>query len=118
MAAEHCYYCNAPVRPTARHCAACGQSLLLQGRYRPVGVLGQGGFGIVYEATDTRLARRCAIKVVGSASHADQQQVAAEANILSQNASRFPFMPDIYDIWTERAQTFLVMEHIDGPTLD
>ena len=118
MAAEHCYFCGAPVRATAKHCVACGQSLLLQGRYRLAQVLGQGGFAVVYEATDTRLGRRCAIKVVGSASRAGQEQVAAEANILSQNATRFPFMPDIYDIWTERAQTFLVMEYIDGPTLD
>src|SRR5579859_4495688 len=83
-----------------------------------VGQLGQGGFAVVYEAIDMRLQRRCAIKVVVSTSLAEQQQFEAEASILSTYASRFPFIPDIYDVWSTPPQISMVMEYIDGQTLD
>ena len=37
---------------TAIFCQGCGSELLLDGRYRAVGELGQGGFGITYEVID------------------------------------------------------------------
>ena len=54
-------------------CAWCGEQLaapaelptgaeLGDGRYRVLGVIGRGGFGITYEAGDARLRRRVAIK--------------------------------------------------------
>lgn len=114
----HCYYCNALVRPTAQFCATCAQLLLIHGRYRLEQLLGQVGFGVVYAAHDERLNSRCAIKKMASASLAAQRQVEAEANILSQHAGHLEFLPDIYDIWSEQSQTYLVMEYIDGDTLD
>jgi F-box protein 11 len=114
----NCYACNASVRSGARFCATCGRPQLLNDRYRLQGLLGQGGFAVVYEAEDIRLGRRCAVKAVPVPTPDEQRLVESEAQILSTNASRLPFIPDIYDTWSAAGQTYLVMEFIDGDTLD
>lgn len=101
----------------AQHCPTCGQPHILQGKYRIVRMLGRGGFGVVYEARDLRLNRPYAIKIIGVDPPILQQQVESEANILARHARKFPFMPEIYDIWSTGNRTFLVMEFIDGMTL-
>jgi F-box protein 11 len=113
-----CYACNAPVRSSARFCSSCGRPQLLNDRYRLQRLLGQGGFAVVYEAEDIRLGRRCALKAVPVPTPDEQRLVESEAQILSANASRLPFIPDIYDTWSAGGQTYLVMEYIDGDTLD
>jgi serine/threonine protein kinase len=118
MANQQCYSCGKPISPSADICPNCHQPLVLHANYRIVQILGQGGFGVVYEAIDTRFNRRCAIKAIVSPSHAQQRQVQAEAMILAQHAQRLHFIPDVYDIWSDKGQTFIVMEYIDGQTLD
>jgi predicted Ser/Thr protein kinase len=118
MATQTCYYCNALTALADASCPSCNRPLLLYRRYRLVRLLGRGGFGVVYEALDERLNRRCAIKAVVATSLAEQRQIEAEAGILSQDATDLDFIPHIYDMWSESGQTFLVMEYIDGPTLD
>lgn len=118
MADQKCYYCNAPIDALSEHCPSCRQPLLLHGRYRLERVLGMGGFSVVYAARDMRLNRLSALKGVASASLHDQRRIEAEASLLSQYASQFPFIPDIYDIWSEHGQTYMVMEYIDGEPLN
>jgi WD40 repeat protein/predicted Ser/Thr protein kinase len=89
----------------------------LRQKYRVLGLLGRGGFGIVYEAVDIHLKRHYAIKVILSETDTSQQQVLTEAEIMAQYARRFEFMPEIYDIWHEGARTTLVMEFVEGETL-
>ena len=62
--------------------------------------------------------RLCAIKRVAFASLAEKQQIENEAHILQQSAPLFRFVPDLYDFWSDATNTFLVMECIEGPTLD
>jgi eukaryotic-like serine/threonine-protein kinase len=118
VATRQCYYCNTLVSASARFCPHCNSPLVLQGRYQLVSVLGKGGFGVVYEAIHTGIGRRCAIKVVATTSIHDQQRIEAEAHILGRYAPQFPFIPDIYDVWSEQNQTYLAMEFVDGLTLD
>ena len=117
MASQMCYFCQNLVKAEANNCPHCGQPQILQGKYRLTGLLGQGGFGIVYDATDLRFNRRYAIKAIITSSATAQTQVLEEANILAGHARHFPFMPEIYDTWSERDRTFLVMEYVPGPTL-
>lgn len=114
-----CYFCNQPVQPAESHCPHCRSPLLLVQRYRLVKTLGQGGFGVVYEAIDTQdNNRRCAVKRVAFASLAEKQQFENEALILKQHAPLFRFVPDLYEFWSDHTHTYMVMECIDGPTLD
>ena len=117
MSAVTCYQCQTPLDPTATQCQKCGLPQILRGRYRIRRLLGQGGFGVVYEAVDLDLNRQYAIKLITATSPAIREQVAIEAQILAQHARRLPFMPEIYDIWSDSTRTALVMEYIDGATL-
>src|SRR5437868_13902969 len=113
-----CYHCQRPIAPTDATCPSCRAALILQQRYRLQGVLGRGGFGIVFEAIELPLNRRCAIKCVSATSQTEQRQIESEARILAHQAAALPFVPDIYTIWSDGPQTYLVMEYIQGQTLD
>lgn len=117
MTGDACFFCSQPVALSAKHCPQCGQPHILRDKYRIVGLLGRGGFGIVYEAIDVQLKRHYAIKIILSETASAQQQVQTEGEILAQYARRFPFMPEIYDIWHEGSHTTLVMEYVEGQTL-
>ncbi|MBP8252700.1 MAG: protein kinase, partial [Herpetosiphon sp.] len=117
MSETVCYNCQTLLDPQATKCANCGQPQILRGRYRIKRLLGQGGFGVVYEAYDIDLQRHYAIKLINVMSPAMREQVTVEAQILAQHARRFPFIPEIYDIWTEANYLILVMEYVGGATL-
>ena len=117
MSETICYNCQTLLDPQATKCANCGQPQILRGRYRIKRLLGQGGFGVVYEAYDIDLQRHYAIKLINVMSPAMREQVTVEAQILAQHARRFPFIPEIYDIWTEANYLILVMEYVGGATL-
>jgi serine/threonine-protein kinase len=92
---------------------------VLAQRYRLERRLGRGGMGTVYEAADTALDRRVAVKViredlVGSASAADRFRLEARA------AAGFshPNVVTIHDFGVAReTRAFLVMELLRGATL-
>jgi Tol biopolymer transport system component/predicted Ser/Thr protein kinase len=82
--------------------------------YRITGKLGEGGMGEVYRATDTKLNREVAIKVLPEAFAQDADRMARfkhEAQVLA--LLNHPNIAAIYGV-EERA---LVMELVEGPTL-
>src|SRR5579872_7479676 len=82
--------------------------------YRITAKLGQGGMGEVWRATDTKLNRDVAIKVLPDAFAQDADRMARftrEAQVLA--ALNHPNIAAIYGV-EERA---LVMELVDGLTL-
>src|SRR3974377_1189207 len=82
--------------------------------YRITSKLGQGGMGAVYRATDTKLNRDVAIKVLPDTFSADPDRLARftrEAQVLA--SLNHPNIAAIYGV-EERA---LVMELVEGPTL-
>src|SRR5579862_4765488 len=82
--------------------------------YRITGKLGEGGMGAVYRATDTKLGREVAIKVLPEAFAADPDRMARfarEAQVLA--SLNHPNIAAIYGV-EDRA---LVMELVEGPTL-
>jgi serine/threonine protein kinase len=69
------------------------------GPYRVLGKLGEGGMGQVYRATDTRLKRQVAIKVLPDAVAADPERLARfqrEAEVLA--ALNHPHIAAIYGL--------------------
>jgi serine/threonine protein kinase len=82
--------------------------------YRVTAKLGEGGMGEVWRATDTKLGRDVAIKVLPEAFALDPDRMTRfkrEAQILA--SLNHPNIAAIYGI-EERA---LVMELVEGPTL-
>jgi serine/threonine-protein kinase len=118
MIAQKCYNCGSAISPTVQYCSKCGERVILKQKYMILRVLGQGGFGTVYLAQDLQTWQQCAIKVVSSSSITEQQQIAVEVDILTRYSPQFAFIPTIYDVWSERLQTFIAMEYIAGQTLD
>jgi serine/threonine protein kinase len=87
--------------------------------YRIESKLGEGGMGVVYEARDTFLNRRVAIKVLRSDKVTDpsrKQRFVREATAAS--ALNHPNVVTIYDIRCDCGIDFIVMERIEGETLD
>jgi serine/threonine-protein kinase len=84
------------------------------GHYRIVSKLGEGGMGEVWRATDTRLGRDVAVKVLPAALGNDAQYTARferEAQMLA--ALNHPNIAAIYGI----EQGAIVMELVEGETL-
>ena len=88
------------------------------GHYKLVRLIGAGGMGQVYEATDTRLDRTVAVKVLPSHVAGNPQareRFEREARTISQ--LNHPHICTLYDVGQENGVDFLVMEHIEGETL-
>jgi len=88
------------------------------GPYEVLSPLGSGGMGEVYEAVDTRLNRRVAVKVLRQdvvANDDMRRRFQREAIVLSK--LNHPNIATLFDFGTHEGVVFLVMEYITGPTL-
>ena len=80
--------------------------------------LGEGGMGRVYKATDVRLQRPVAIKMLSSSLVHDKQALDhLQIEAIAASSINHPNICTIYEIETFRGQPFIVMEYIDGGTL-
>ena len=83
---------------------------------------GRGGMSLVYEAEDTRIGRRVALKVLSVPLSLTPEQRAATIARLKREARAIarlshPNIVAIFDIGEENGQHFLVMEFLEGQTL-
>jgi hypothetical protein len=88
------------------------------GPYRIVRVVGRGGMGIVYEAEDTRLHRRVALKSLAQASAGDDAQrhrLRQEARAAA--ALQHPGIATVYALEEIDGQLFISSEYLEGETL-
>ena len=80
--------------------------------------LGSGGMGDVYQATDSKLGRSVAIKLLPEAFSHDSERVARferEARVLA--SLNHPNIAAIYGLEESGERKFLVMELVEGETL-
>src|SRR5439155_12405363 len=137
-----CDSCGAANRLQAAFCYACGQPLqsnagknsspttgllvynhLLKQRYRIISQVGKGGFGAVYKAADLQFGNRpVAIKEMSQSSLSQQELIEAtesfkrEALLLA--GLTHPNLPRIYEQVTDIGRWYLVMDFIEGETLE
>jgi len=89
------------------------------GKYEVVGVLGQGGMGVVYRARDPRIGRDVAIKTLteGFSGESDMLQRFYQEAGHTGNL-RHPNIVTVYDFGDEEGLPYIVMEFLDGQPLD
>jgi serine/threonine protein kinase len=83
------------------------------GPYEVIALLGAGGMGEVYEARDTRLDRTVAIKICkGRFTERFEREARAISSLNHQHICA------LYDIGRQDSVEFLVMEYLEGETLE
>jgi WD40 repeat protein len=130
----YCPACGAANAITEQSCFACQQSLglanankqpiaLLRQRYEILAQVGQGGFGAVYKARDTQEHNRLvAIKQINLRGLTPQEMIDAtdgfnrEVQILS--ALAHAHLPRMYAHFTDPDHWYVVMDFIEGETLE
>lgn len=120
-----------------KFCTRCGMPLILAGRYLPVKLLGQGGFGAAFLALDrfTPTMRFCVVKQFQPTGNLNAQQLAIaeglferEATVLEQLGNKNEQIPDLYAFFpliVDNPQAgkpdqffYLVQEFINGENLE
>ena len=145
MSTRSCELCGTEYAANLATCPACGVGAAadfplpmgteLQGGKFTVGkVLGRGGFGITYKGAHKRLQRPVAIKelfpefatrsgsrVTVATSRTEgfrreQESVVQEARVIANLKSHN--IVDVHDFFHENGTVYIVMEYLEGPTLE
>ncbi len=88
------------------------------GLYEIQAPVGAGGMGDVYQATDTKLGRPVALKIIRAELVANEEvlrRFEREARVLA--SLNHPCIAAIHSIEESDGTTFLVLEYVPGPTL-
>jgi len=96
---------------------------LLKQRYRIIGQVGKGGFGAVYKATDIKSSNRLVAVKELNPSGQNLQEIAEATEAFKQEAHLLTglahqSLPHIYDHFPEAGSWYLVMDFIEGETLE
>ncbi|QBD80326.1 tetratricopeptide repeat protein [Ktedonosporobacter rubrisoli] len=120
--ARFCQFCAAPL-PFKHTTGMLPEQTLLNSRYQLEARIGQGGMGAVYKAVDTRFNNRpIAIKEMSRAGLPEasveeaERAFESEARLLADLLH--PNLPRIYDHFTEGERSYLVMDFIEGHTIE
>ncbi|HEV3344969.1 MAG TPA: protein kinase [Pirellulales bacterium] len=102
-----------------RRCEAEGPPLRSIGKFSVVGRLGAGTMGVVYKCSQPGLDRLVAVKVVRPGQHpAAESALRFEREVRAAAQLSHPNVVQIFDVGAEGEVQYLVMEFVDGPSLD
>jgi TolB-like protein/Tfp pilus assembly protein PilF len=103
-------------KPGHEHAMKSGDTL---GSYRVLEKLGEGGMGEVYRATDTKLGRDVALKVLPAAMAGEPDRLARfEREARSVAALNHPHIVTLYSVEECDGTTFLTMELVEGDSIE
>ncbi|MEU6048854.1 serine/threonine-protein kinase [Streptomyces xanthochromogenes] len=96
---------------------------LLGGRYRVTSTIGRGGMGVVARAVDELLNREVAVKILRAHTDASAAELADLRTRMRREAQaaariRHSGVVTVHDVTEERGLPVIVMELVDGPSLD
>jgi len=125
-----CPACKAELRPLSepsevavqeqtQEMPAATMSGRLLGKYTIVREVGRGGMGAVFEALDTTLNRRVALKMLvlqPNASKIDEERFLREAKLTAQVPTH-PHIVGVYEAGVLDGNRYIAMEYIDGVSL-
>lgn len=124
-----CPNCTNPIVEGVPFCPECGARIaaptlaVLQDRYELTQKLGQGGMGAVFLASDRRLSTvRWAVKELTDALITDPQERQQASEAFRREAEllaslKHPNLPRVTDHFTEEGKSYLVMELVEGESL-
>ncbi|WP_376793593.1 protein kinase [Thermogemmatispora sp.] len=123
--ASICWYCATPFSSSSSSPPVHpGAGPLLAGRYLLCRPIGQGGMGSVYLALDQhdRYRRPVALKQIHKRGLSAQERAHLELSLqheaeLLQRLTH-PCIPRLYAYWSEPDYSYLVLDYIDGDTLE
>ncbi|MFE5768458.1 protein kinase [Streptomyces sp. NPDC056485] len=96
---------------------------VLAGRYRVTELIGRGGMGVVARAVDEALGREVAVKVLRAYTDASPAELAHMRDRMRREARaaariRHDGVVTVHDVTEEQGLPVIVMELVDGPSLD
>jgi serine/threonine protein kinase len=114
-------HCQNPDNPdNVMYCQSCGSYLLVEGRYRVMRLLGEGGFAKTYEVSD-RTGIPKVLKVLTKNQSKAVEQFQREAKVLIRlNHPGIPQGEEFFTFFPQNSQELvhcLVMEKIEGENL-
>lgn len=141
QSANFCDNCGFANTSTSRFCRSCGTALtplssnavaqgatglltgVLNGQYQIIAALGKGGMGAVYKAKELSLDRLVAIKEMSLSSLLDPSDLTEAVQLFRQEARmlaglQHPRIPRIYAHFEQNGRWYLVMDYIEGETLE
>ncbi|WP_406264537.1 serine/threonine protein kinase [Streptomyces sp. NBC_00191] len=100
-----------------------GENERIAGRYRVIEQLGRGGMGIVWRAFDEVLGREVAVKELRTYTDSSGPELADLTVRMQREARaaarvRHPGVIAVHDVAEHQGRPVIVMEFIDGPSLD
>src|SRR6266567_2970563 len=91
---------------------------LLAGRYRIIGLLGRGGMGEVYRASDLTLGQAVALKFLPEGAIEDEQTLERfHGEVRVARLVSHPNVCRVYDIGEVEGMPYISMEYVDGEDL-